>query len=98
MTFNVRRWATVAFMTGCFIRALPLTALVVAVVYFFGDWCLRVLNILPKLNDQCSASDIYDTKGLEYIVVLIYFVCFFAVMYYTNPNRKPKTPPGVDKP
>ena len=86
---NWKRWATLGFVTGCFIRTLPFFVVIAAALYYFGNWCIRWLRNVPKYTETCT-SDIYDTKGIEYILVIIYLVIFFAIMYYTQK-------PGVDK-
>ena len=86
---NWKRWATLGFVTGCFLRTLPVFTLVMFVVYYFGSWCVRWLRNLPKYEETCT-SDMYATKGVEYMIVIVYIILFFTVMHFTKKPRVDK--------
>jgi uncharacterized membrane protein HdeD (DUF308 family) len=84
--------AVLAFVTGCFLRTLPVFALIAfMIVYglsYFVQWCYGWLSYIFTASERCMPNDIYNTKLTEYFLVIVYFACFFAMMYFTNPKRK----------
>ena len=92
---HLKRFAIgLTFVTGCFIRSLPVLALVVFLMVVVGHKCVDWLYYIFTADARCLPNDIYSTKLTEYFLVIIYFICFFGIMYFTNPNRnkKPKKP------
>ena len=92
----------VTFVTGCMIRALPVFALVAFLLMYglshFVQWCYGWLAYIFTSAERCLPNDIYATKLTEYFLVIVYFICFFGMMYFTNPNRKKRpTPPSIQK-
>lgn len=81
------------FVTGCFIRSLPVLALVIFMLVVIGHNCLDWLHYIFTADERCAPNDIYSTKLTEYFLVIVYFACFFAIMYFSNPNRKKKSGP-----
>lgn len=93
---NTKEWfktafPAITFITGCFIRAIPMAMLILVAFYYIGDWCVRKIMgwRLPDLTtpEACVQQDIFATKGAEYLIVIVYLICFLFVAYYTNPNR-----------